>query len=338
MKVLKSIVLALTSLLMLSFLSFFQTAANHVDIPKKGQAPLLFATETRHDLQKSYVSAINQAKKSILIVIYSITDPKVIEALRKKSELGVDVTIICHENISYDIEKRVGSKVKVIKRFGKGLMHLKIMVIDKKISYIGSANLTSASLKMYGNLVTAFDSKELSLYLTKKAIALESKNLQKPIECQSFRVGGQLIEVNFLPDVNHATSKIKHLIRSAKKTIKVAMFTWTREDFAQEIIAASLRGVKTEIALDRSSSKGSSIKIFELLKNSAVCLRLNKGSELLHHKFLYIDEKILVNGSANWTHNAFHVNDDCFVVIHDLNAEQKNEMKNLWDAIKKNCY
>jgi phosphatidylserine/phosphatidylglycerophosphate/cardiolipin synthase-like enzyme len=326
-------ILAIVASLMLTFLGFLQEELYRTEIPKDGSPPLLFSTQTNHDLQRSYISAINKAEKSILILIYSITDRKVIHALREKAEQGVDVTLICHEEISYDIEKRIGPQVKILKRFGQGLMHLKILVIDNKDCFIGSANLTNASLKMHGNLVTAFNSPALSTFVSEKALSMGLYQNAKDFKSQNFIIGGQLVEMWFLPDDAGASIRIKQLIREAKKTIKVAMFTFTRQDFAKELISASLRGVLVDVAMDNLASKGSSLNIYNLLKQSNIAILLNKGPGLLHYKFLLLDGKTLVNGSANWTKNAFNTNDDCFVVIHDLDTAAIKQMENLWRSI-----
>jgi cardiolipin synthase len=63
--------------------------------------------------------------------------------------------------------------------------------------------------------------------------------------------------------------------------------------------------------------------------------RLNTGNKLLHYKFAYIDETILVNGSANWTNAAFKVNDDYFIVLYPLTPEQQAKMNKLWSVIVK---
>jgi len=332
-KNLKFLIIVSISLSLIGFLGHFKTEIERTEIPKDGSPPLLFATQTRSDVQRSYIAAINEAKQSILLLIYSITDKQVIQALRLKSEEGVNVTLICHDEISYDIEKKIGSKVNILKRSGPGLMHLKIMIIDQTKCFIGSANMTNASFKMHGNLVTAFDSSFLSAYVKAKALTIGKHKNQQQFKSQNFIVGGQLVEVFFLPDEAEGSLRIKQLIRNAKKTIRVAMFTFTREDFAKELIQASLKGVDVQVAMDNQSSKGSNIRVFDMLNKSTVSLKLNKGPGLLHYKFLYIDDELLVNGSANWTKSAFNKNDDCFVVIHDLNFSAKKLMENLWDAI-----
>ncbi len=50
---------------------------------------------------------------------------------------------------------------------------------------------------------------------------------------------------------------------------------------------------------------------------------------------LTVDKEILVNGSANWTSAAFSKNDDCFVILHDLNDAQKNVIEELWKLARR---
>jgi cardiolipin synthase len=112
------------------------------------------------------------------------------------------------------------------------------------------------------------------------------------------------------------------------------MFTWTRTDFTQELIAAAKRGVKVEAVIDHKTSKGASAKIVQMLEKGGIPVTVSTGQGLLHHKFAYIDEAILVNGSANWTLDAFKKNDDYFVIVYPLTTDQQLKMNKLWQAIK----
>ena len=118
-KYLKTLFLSLLAGLMLAFIYFFSNALHYVELPQDDTPPILYANQTRHDLQKTYLEAIRQAKKSIIVLTYTITDRKIISALRKKSEEGVDVTLICHQDISYDIENRIGKQVHLLKHLEK---------------------------------------------------------------------------------------------------------------------------------------------------------------------------------------------------------------------------
>ena len=108
------------------------------------------------------------------------------------------------------------------------------------------------------------------------------------------------------------------------------MYTWTRYDLANDVISAKRRGVEVEVKLDRQMAGGASLPVYELLIKNGVTVSLNSGPELLHYKMAWIDEEVLINGSANWTKNAFTVNDDVFMLIYPLTSEQNKKLWRLW--------
>ncbi len=295
--------------------------------PVVGEPAEFYSNELRDDLRAYYLAAIQRAESSILVATYTMTDYKLIDALKHKSEKGVSVKVICDpEACSKENVERLGGKVVTLPSVEKGLLHRKILVIDNKEVWLGSANLTRDSLRVHGNLVAAINNEELAEEIR---LRLEEKRAKK----QHFLVGGQDIELWFTPYDREATERLKELIRSAKKTLRVAMFTFTRKDLAWELIEAYKRGVDVEVVVDGNSGKGASKNIVNLLEREDVPVFLSRGSELLHYKFMEIDGKILVNGSANWTLAAFTKNADCFLVIHDLNEKQRDTLNHLWQVI-----
>lgn len=323
-----------TSLLLLFFIWIMDTILLPPQHPQEGGQVQLYANQTRDDLRGVFLSGINEAQRSILLIIYGFTDQRLLGALKQKSEEGIAITVICDPNASPSLARKLGSNITVFKRFGSGLMHQKILVVDDEKVWIGSANFTGDSLKMHGNLVNAIHSPQLAKVIKAKASCMMSRETASPILHQDFASEDQKYEIWFLPDDKRAVNRILSLIRTAEKTIRVAMFTWTREDFAKAIIEAQLRGVHAEVAIDRSSSQGASSKIALLLQKGKIPVFFNRGQGLLHHKFLYIDGKTLVNGSANWTKAAFTKNDDCFMILHDLTEPQRALMDKLWEVIK----
>lgn len=302
----------------------------HTELPSTTSPAILYATEARQDLQVTFSQAIDEAKKSICLAIYSLSDTKVINALRRASERGVEVQVVCDQTASSGIANKLGSGIKTTYRKSKGLMHLKILVIDRKVSYCGSANLTTGSLKRHSNLVSGIQSRPLASYLIKKIENLNSEGLVHPLKNETFSLPSQKIEMWTFPDNAHGEMRVKKLIQEAKKSVQVAMFTWTRFDLADEIVKAQKRGIKVEVVIDRNSSTNVSKKVAEKLLKAGVKVRVNQGQELLHHKCLIIDHKTLLNGSANWTKAAFTNNDDCFLIITPLNNAQKLTLRKMW--------
>jgi len=297
----------------------------------------LFANQDQADLESLIVNKINNAKESILIMIYSFTSEPIIKSLNKKSSEGVKIQVICDAKACPRLQQKLDTQIQLLKRFTKGLMHLKILVVDTRDILIGSANFTKESFISHSNLVLGMKSQEMARHLHAKAESFDALNKSTLFPHHTFTIEGQNVELWFPSDDKEASERIKILIRSAKKTIKVAMFTWTRLDFIKEIIGATQRGVAVQIALDRSSARGASAKVTALLETANIPFGLNKGPGLLHHKFMVIDDHTLVNGSTNWTKAAFTENDDCFLIVHKLQPSQKKLMENLWEKVVEEC-
>lgn len=335
----KLFVRSLLGLFTLLLAACFLSGASCLSQDTTPQSPSvqLFANQNQADLEGLIIDKIQNAKESILILVYSFTSERIIKNLNKKSSEGIKIEVICDAKACPFLQQKLDGRIKLLKRFTKGLMHLKILVVDQSSVLIGSANFTKDSFKSHGNLVLGMRSQELARYLHAKAETFDAVNKSALFPHQAFAIEGQNIELWFPSDDQEASKKIKALIRSAKKTIKIAMFTWTRFDFAKEIIEAKKRGIVVEIALDRSSAKGASSKVALLLETANVTFGLNKGPGLLHHKFMIIDDHTLVSGSTNWTKAAFTKNDDCFLILHELQPSQKNLLEMLWKKIAEDC-
>ncbi len=105
----------------------------------------------------------------------------------------------------------------------------------------------------------AFASPPLAKWISDKLNKIEH-DVFEPYMYQTFLLGAQTLEFYFLPDSKLAVQRIRTLIRGAKKSIRVAMFTWTRLDFANDIVSAHLRGVKVDVVMDNNSSKGANLR------------------------------------------------------------------------------
>lgn len=310
------------------------THTQPVELPASNAPVELYSNQTEDDLTHIFQHAIASAHQSITLVIYALTDPQIIQSLQKQSESGVQIYIVCDAKASPGISYRL-PRATIVGRTGSGLMHQKILIIDDKQIWVGSANMTTSSLNVHSNLVMGLENPALAQALTERAKSMDESGGYTPLLHRETQSGNQNLELWVLPDDRNAVKRMIELFRSAQKTIKVAMFTWTRVDFAEELIAATKRGVKVETVFDRYSGKGASAKIVRLLEQNGLPVRLSTGNKLMHNKFAYIDDTILVNGSANWTNAAFKENDDYFIILYPLTLEQQIKMNKLWSAIVK---
>ena len=256
--------------------------------------------------------------------MFGLSDPAILGAL---SHQTIPATIYYDPNGS-------GSKLHQLLPYaalypvrGYGLMHQKILVLDQELVFIGSANMTTASLTMHDNLVIGLKSRRIAQFLIEK-----TPNSTGYLRTQ---VGGQEVELWLLPDPRgHALHDLRKKIRLAHKSLKVALFTCTHPALVSELIAAHKRGVLVDIVVDLHSSLGASRKAIEQLKEAGIRVSTSGGIELFHHKFLIIDDHTLVSGSANWTKAAFYKNSDCIISLNHLTADQQLFAEKLWSRIK----
>jgi phosphatidylserine/phosphatidylglycerophosphate/cardiolipin synthase-like enzyme len=335
----KNLLFILSLILLIAGLIETGVTASTSSLPIEGTSPKLYASQCNDDLGMNLKQALNSAKESILVIIYGLSDQEVIRTLKEKAQQGIQVTVIYDDSASKGLQQKLGNKIRAVPRMGiAGLMHRKIVVIDQKQVWIGSANMTHASLRMHDNLVMGMHAPVIAEVIAAKAATIikSTKTTQKELP-RDFILNGQHLELWFISEDKEALDRLIQLVRSAKKTVRVAMYTWTHPLLAEEVVRAHQRGVKVEVALDRQMSQVTNALVVQKLKQNGIPIGFNKGAQLFHHKFAYIDGSTLAMGSANWTKAAFTRNEDVFIILHQLNEEQQFLMEDLWKRIKSEC-
>ncbi len=292
-------------------------------LPVSQASAKLYSNQGGQDLRLTIIDAIAQAKQSIHLVMFGLSDPPVLSALSAKR---IPINVYYDPNGSPSLWNALPF-AKLHPVHSTGLMHQKILILDQEMVFLGSANMTTASLAMHDNLMIGLKSRPLAQFLIDKT----------PSSPGYFRtrIGGQEVEAWLLPDPRgHALSDLKRKIRAAKSSLKIALFTCTHPVLVDELIAAHKRGVFVMLVIDLHSGLGASSKAIQALKKEGIHVLMSRGVQLLHHKFILIDDQTLLTGSANWTKAAFYKNSDCFLVLHKLNAEQKGFMSRIWRRIE----
>lgn len=294
-------------------------------LPKIDEEPRLYSNQCQQDLRLIYVNAIQRARHSIHLVMFGLSDFAILSALADRTK-ELPTTIFYDADESMQIRNRLEQADLHPVQLG-GLMHQKILILDNDLVFIGSANMTSSSLLMHDNLVVGMRSRTVADFLIKK-IPYSSGFLQT-------MVGGQEIALWLLPDPRgNALSDLRRQLRKANRSIKIALFTLTHPSLCEEIIAAHKRKIQVTVVIDLHSGLGASAKAINHLQQNGVKVLFSQGVQLLHHKFVWIDDHTLLCGSANWTKAAFEKNSDCILALMHLTKEQKEFMESLWNRIE----
>jgi phosphatidylserine/phosphatidylglycerophosphate/cardiolipin synthase-like enzyme len=122
--------------------------------------------------------------------------------------------------------------------------------------------------------------------------------------------------------VEQCDDLIINYISRANKTIYVAMFSFTNNRLADELIKAKNRGVEVIVVLERSQVSSRSYTHINLMLAN-ITVKLDGNPAYMHHKFAVIDGVIVITGSYNWTDSAEDRNDENFIIIADKNIAEK---------------
>ncbi len=299
-----------------SFYVWAVFASTAVDVPTSDQPLILYSNQCRQNLKSLYLHAIEEAKISIHLSIYGLTDRSILKALSKKAEEGVEISIYYDKKASVSLESLPPAR-PLRPPPARGRRRRKILVIDRTTLYLGSANMTPPSLTQHDNLVVGLLEPALANFLA------------QPEGFFFFFPEGEL----WLLPHEGGLVRLLSLIEGAKKSIHIAMFTFTHPRLTDALIAAHKRGVKIRCAVDGTTGRGASLNAITRLAAENIPCRLSQGMQLLHHKWAVIDRETLIVGSANWTQAAFTKNKDCFLVL-PLKEKDQQYMRSLWKTIK----
>ena len=127
-------------------------------------------------------------------------------------------------------------------------------------------------------------------------------------------------------------SKLVRVLLEAKQSLDVCVFTINCRELADVVVQLHNDGVVVRVLTDdeQMGSTGSQIEKF---RREGILVRHDLSSFFMHHKFVVIDRKRLVNGSFNWTRQAVTGNRENVVITSDelvVNAFSE-EFERLWE-------
>ena len=164
-----------------------------------------------------------------------------------------------------------------------------------------------------------------------KEILKGLRQLVREIEDDHYQPNNQFKDAFFFPNMANVQKMVKYIAR-ARKTIDLAIFSFTNDDLANEIIAAHKRGVKVRIITDDEGMKGKGADS-QRCANEGIPVRTDSEERYhMHNKYMIVDSLYIVTGSFNWTFQAGKSNQENVVVVdgsYYINKYNENFEK-LW--------
>lgn len=110
--------------------------------------------------------------------------------------------------------------------------------------------------------------------------------------------------------------KIADLCHQANSNLDICVFTISDDRLTQSIVSAHKRGVNVRLITDNDkvNDLGSDVVY---LSQQGIRIRTDNTAYHMHHKFMLVDQSVLVNGSFNWTRSASKNNQENILVTDD---------------------
>jgi len=159
------------------------------------------------------------------------------------------------------------------------------------------------------------------------------KELNEYIMSEYFTYKPTVLEVYYFPEKNNEV-KVVNMIRRAKESLDIAIFTLTNDKIYAGIEEVYKRGIPVRLIADDEMAKcmGADVNKVALL---GIPVKLDNSVKYhMHHKFCVIDHSIVITGSFNWTTQAVMHNQEnvMFYENKEIARSYTEEFDKLWNS------
>lgn len=217
--------------------------------------------------------------------------------------------------------------------------HRKIVVIDDKISYIGSANITGYNIN-WRELCLRMESEELAVLL--KKVFLENFNAFNPfiitnkVTFTRTIKSGEFEIIRDVPSIQFQRLRKRYtqLIRYAERSVVIeSPYFLPGFKLRKAMMDASRRGVEVKVIMPKHSD----VRMVDILRNKYLGMLHEAGIHLLfylphnlHAKMLMIDDEIFSISSANFDFRSFRYQYE--IALIGTNKEILRQLRNHIDG------
>jgi phosphatidylserine/phosphatidylglycerophosphate/cardiolipin synthase-like enzyme len=293
-----------------------------------------------HGIDNDVVAAVATAQKTIDITSFDLNLPSFVNAVIAAEKRGVQVRIVYDgKNGSQKLDAAQSptgqdfDAVTTMHNAGiqlvndgrsNGLMHDKIIIIDSKVLFMGSWNMSyNDTYRNNNNMLEITDPTLVANYQAKFNELFVAKQFGTHAKVgagtSQLTIGGIRV-LNYFSPVDNVMDKLVGLVNGAQKSVRFMIFTYTDQNLANAMIARYQAGVDVAGVIEnRGASQGALVP----LACAKVPVKVDGNKYTMHHKVIIIDNSIVVTGSFNFTKSADTANDDNVLVIYDPAVAQQ---------------
>ena len=282
-------------------------------------------------------AAIVAAKESIDVASRNLNLDSITGALVVANRRGITVRVIAESDSmlgrsNFQVLRDAG--IMVVEDQQPGLMNNRFVVIDNKEVWTGSLSYDLAGVFREYNTLVRINSPEVAADYTKEFNEMFENNQFGPLVDPEtpfpvVDIQGTKVEVLFSPD-DIVVSRLTQLIAEAQQNVSFLVYSFSSSDLRTSLRAKATDGVTVAGVLEfdpvnpnSPNPNESLVEELNLIRQAGLNVLLDRNPEVLNHKIMIIDGKIVVLGSYDFTNRAEIENDENVLIIHNEMVAQK---------------
>lgn len=274
-------------------------------------------------LDKVLVKAIEEARLTIDLAIYSMSLDSLRVALLDARDRGVRIRLVME---SENLDKAVPDKLndagfQIVDDKRESLMHNKFIVIDGRDTWLGSMNFTYEGVYQDNNNLVRIRSRKIAENYTKEFDEMYNwgmfgEDVVNETPNPVVTIDNIRVETYFSPD-DQPGFRIIELLKGARRTITFMAFSFTTDDFGEIIRQKARRGVQVSGIMEDEQTRSNVGTEFDPFRLAGLAVYRDRNEGQMHHKVIIIDNRIVIFGSYNFSLNAERRNDENLMIIFD---------------------
>lgn len=274
-------------------------------------------------IDQALAQAIDSAKLSVDVAIYSLSLNSVRDALINAHQRGVQVRMVMEsdnlDRTDPQIIKDAGIPILGDRR--EGLMHDKFVVIDNSEVWMGGMNFTDSGTYEDNNVMIRIRSVKMAENYTKEFEEMFSDDLfgdSVLAETPNPRVtiDDTPVDTYFSPD-DGVQAILLDIINTADESIYFMAFSFTTDSLGDAVRERARQGVTVAGVMDVEQIASNVGTEFDAFRQAGLTVLQDGNDGQMHHKIIIIDESVVIVGSYNFSNSAETRNDENLIVIYN---------------------
>lgn len=267
--------------------------------------------------------AIDEARLTVDVAIYSLSLNSVRDALLHAHDRGVRVRVVMESDNRDRADPQIleDAGIPVLGDRREGLMHNKFVVIDNSEVWMGSMNFTDSGTYEDNNNLMRIHSVKVAEDYTKEFEEMFTDDKFGPDivpETPNPRVtiDGTPLDIYFSPDDGVADSFLD-LISNAQESIYFMAYSFTSDPLGEAVRERAQEGVTVKGVMESQQVASNIGTEYDAFNQAGLEVHQDGIPGQMHHKVMIIDKQIVVLGSYNFTNSAETRNDENLIVVYN---------------------